>query len=110
MHGGSLLVRHGIDTTIGQHIHINIAVLQQEGVIACLLNALQSLLYGQQVQFLYNAHLVHLQGHLILGLIKFYGHNVSVLYGYYMYIINEVVQRSIINRRTTNGCKIREKL
>ena len=66
MHSSSLTVGHGVHARIGEHIEINIFVLQQEGVITCLLDSAQALIHWQQIQFLNHAYLVHLQWHLVL--------------------------------------------
>ena len=66
VHGRSLAVGHGIDTAVGEHIHIDVLVLEQEGVVTGLLYFLQTLLHRQEGEFLYYTHLVHFQGHLIL--------------------------------------------
>ena len=74
MHGCSLEVRHSIHSRIGEHIKIDIFVLQQESVITCLLYGTKAFLNGQKIKFLYYTHLVHFQGNLVLRLIKFYAH------------------------------------
>ena len=43
VHGSCLAVRHGIHSRVGQHVHVYVTVLQQEGVVACFLYLAQSL-------------------------------------------------------------------
>ena len=71
VHGCCLAVRHGIHTRIGEHIKIDILVLQQESIASCLLDGTQTVLNRQKVQFLNYAYLVHFQRYLVLWLIKF---------------------------------------
>ena len=71
VHGSGLAVRHGINARVGEHIQIDVFVLEQEGVVARLLNGTQALFNGQQVQFLDDAHLVHLQRYLVFWFVKF---------------------------------------
>ena len=66
MHRSSLTVGHSVHARISEHIKINIFVLQQEGIITCLLDSAQALIHGQQIQLLNHAYLVHLQWHLVL--------------------------------------------
>ncbi len=73
-HGTKLQVAHGVDTRVGQHIHIDVLVLEQEGVVACLLNLLESVLHWQKRELLYHSYLVHFEWHLVLTLIEFYSH------------------------------------
>ena len=47
VHGGGLSIRHSVHTAVGEHIHINVAILQQKGIVASFLNTLQALLYGE---------------------------------------------------------------
>ena len=77
-HGCYLFVRHTVDAGIGEHIHVNIFVLQQEGIVTGFLDALEALFYGEEGEFLDHAHLVHLQGDLILRLIKFNRHILKI--------------------------------
>ena len=60
-HRGELLVAHGVDAAVGQHVEEHVGVLQQEGVVAGLGHRLEALFDRQQVQLLDDAHLVHFQ-------------------------------------------------
>ena len=73
-HGGHLLVTHSVHTGIGDHVQVNISVLEQESVVSGFLDFLQTFFDGEEGELLDHADLVHLQGNLILRLVKFYGH------------------------------------
>ena len=73
-HRPELQIGHGVHTRVGEHVHVNILVLQEEGVVACLLYLLQTVLNGQKRELLYHSHLVHFEWHLVLTLIEFYCH------------------------------------
>ena len=73
-HGTKLQIGHAVNTRIGQHIHIYILILEQERIVACLLNFLQSVFYWQKRKLLNHSHLVHFEWHLVFTLIKFYCH------------------------------------
>lgn len=60
-HGGELVVAHGVDAAVGEHVHKHVPVLKQEGVVARFGDMPQPLLHRRKIEFLYNTHLVHLQ-------------------------------------------------
>ena len=72
-----LLVAHGIDTAIGEHVHENVLVLQQESIVACRADGGETLLHGRKMQLLHNAHLVHLQWELLVAKKFDLGHTIS---------------------------------
>ena len=63
-HGGLLLVAHGVHAAVGQHVHEDILVLQQEGVVACFGDRREALLHRNEIEFLHNANLVHFERNL----------------------------------------------
>lgn len=56
-HRGQLLVAHRVHAAVGQHVDEDVAVLQQERVVARLVERFQPALDGHQI-CLDNAHLV----------------------------------------------------
>ena len=77
-HRGHLLVGHSVDAGVREHVHVDVFVLEKECVVAGFLDALEALLDREQVEFLDDAHLVHLQGDLIVGLIEFDCHDMDL--------------------------------
>jgi len=66
-HRGELLVAHRVDAAVGQHVEVDVAVLEQKGVVASLAQRRESTLDGHQVELLDDPHLVHLQRHGLPG-------------------------------------------
>lgn len=52
---------------VGQHVQIDVPVLQQERVVPGLLRGLPPALNGSQIELLNDAHLVHLEGQVFAG-------------------------------------------
>ena len=61
-HGGLHVVTHGVHAGVSKHVQKDVAVVKLKGVVAGILDFLQPLAGGQQVQLLDDADLVHLQG------------------------------------------------
>ena len=70
-HRGHLLVGHTVDAGVREHVHVDVFVLKKECVVAGFLDALEALLDRKQVEFLDDAHFVHLQRNLVRRLIEF---------------------------------------
>ena len=60
-HGRFHIVAHGVDAGVSKHIQEDVAVVKLEGIETGLPDLFQPLPGGEQVQFLNNPHLVHLQ-------------------------------------------------
>ena len=73
-HRRQLLVAHGVDAAVGQHVEIDIAVLQQKRVVAGFIQSLKATLDRRQAQLLNNADLVHLQRDFLAGIEFDVGH------------------------------------
>ena len=77
LHGGHLQVGHGIDTGIGDHVHIDVTVLEQESIVAGFLDGFEPFSDGKQGEFLDNADLVHFKRHLVFGKVEFDRHEIK---------------------------------
>ena len=64
-HGGNLVVAHGVDAGIRQHVQINVIRAQLEGVEPGFLRGFQAAFHGNEVQFLHHADFVQFQGNLL---------------------------------------------
>lgn len=73
-----LLVRHRVYTAVGEHVHVYVLVLKKECIVSGPLDCTKSLLYRQEVEFLYHSHLVHFQRYLIFRFVEFYCHVINV--------------------------------
>ena len=73
-HRGHLQVGHRIDARIGDHVHINVAVLEKECIVARFLNGPETFSDREQIEFLNDTYLVHFQRNLVLGDVKFDWH------------------------------------
>ena len=60
-HGRHLLVAHGVDTAVGEHVHEHIGILEQKGVVAGFRHRCQAPLNRRQIQLLNDADLVHFE-------------------------------------------------
>ena len=75
-HGGLLEVAHRVDARVGQHVHEDVFVLQQEGVVAGLVHQAAALLHRGKAKLLDDADLVHLEGQLLAAVELDVGHGV----------------------------------
>ena len=73
-HGRHLAVGHAVHAGIGDHIQVDVPVLEQERVVSGLLDAFEALFNGEEGEFLDDTHLVHLERDLVLRLVEFDGH------------------------------------
>jgi hypothetical protein len=58
-HGCQLVVRHGIDPAIGEHVEKNVGVSQEKCIVTRLFDAFQALIDGKEVEFLNDPNTVH---------------------------------------------------
>ncbi|MPN05466.1 hypothetical protein SDC9_152716 [bioreactor metagenome] len=63
-HCGGLLVAHGVDAAVGEHIQKDILVAQQKRIVARGCHRFVPFLNRQKVEFLHDANLVHFEGEL----------------------------------------------
>ena len=75
-----MIIAHGVDAAVGQHIQIDVTVLQQERIVPGLRDGLQTIFNGDQSEFLDNADLVHLERNSLSGKHLYAWHNGSLLY------------------------------
>ncbi len=78
-HGGELPVTHGVHAAVGEHVQVDVAVLQQKRVVASFGNRLEPSLDGHQIQLLHDADLVHFEGQGLAGEQFDVGHGLGVV-------------------------------
>lgn len=60
-HGGKLVVAHGVGAAVGEHVEVDVARTQTEGVESRLIHGVETAFDGYEVELLHYTHLVQLQ-------------------------------------------------